>query len=94
MEEKMRFSNRFTQSSSAHGENGFLQPHSLKGLAFSSSWEGRHPSTRCCPGHLKKEKKRGKEPGRKEPGELHVSPVPKRHQDYSRQVGNACRVLL
>lgn len=46
----------------------FLQPYSLKGMAFSTSWEGRHPSTRCCPGHLKKEKKREKSPEGKSPG--------------------------
>lgn len=43
---------------------------------------------------FKERKEKGKEPGRKEPRELHVSPVPKCHQDYGRQVGNACRVLL
>lgn len=64
LEEKMLFPNWFTQNLSICPlQEDFLQPHSLKGMAFSSSREGGHPSSRCCPGHLQEEEE--KEPRRK-----------------------------
>lgn len=82
---KVPFSNWLTQNSSTSSEDVFLQPYGLRGMPFCNSQEGRHPKAICCPGHLKKNKKK---PRRKKFWKLHFNFLPSFHQDYGQQVEN------